>query len=61
MIISLPYGQESIHLEVPDRRFIGFMDPRIKDGVDDIEEAISRAIDHPIDSGPLAEMIRPDK
>lgn len=61
MNVTLPYGPDRIHFEVPDQNFIGMMDPAFVPAVDDLAGAIRSAIDNPIGTGPLEQIVRPGK
>jgi nickel-dependent lactate racemase len=61
MYVILPYGPDHIHFEVPDKNFIGMMDPAFVPAVDDLAGAIRSAIDNPIGTGPLEQIVRPGK
>lgn len=60
MKVSLPYGDDFIEAELPDRArivesrwMVGKLDP-----VPDIEKAIRDALDRPLDMAPLPELVR---
>lgn len=61
MYVMLPYGPDHIYFEVPDKNFIGMMDPAFVPAVDDLAGAIRSAIDNPIGTGPLEQIVRPGK
>lgn len=61
MYVMLPYGPDHIHFEVLDKNFIGMMDPAFVPAVDDLAGAIRSAIDNPIGTGPLEQIVRPGK
>jgi len=48
MKISLPYGDESVSVEVPDRNLAGIIEPQELPAVDDEESAIVDALTHPV-------------
>lgn len=61
MQITLPYGNEKIHFDVPEKNFIGMMDPAYTAPLADLESAIGQAIDRPIGSKSLEDIVVPGK
>ena len=51
MHVTLPYGQESITFQVPERNFAGMMDPEFAPPIEDLRRGIENAIasSHPAD------------
>ena len=58
---TLPYGHEKVSFEIPDKNFIGMMDPQFTPAIDDLKSAIENAIDNPIGTPPLSEIVKPGK
>lgn len=61
MNVTLPYGHTTVGFEVPDKNFIGMMDPAFVPPLQDLGAAIRRAIDAPIGCKPLGEIVQPGK
>ncbi len=61
MKISIPYGKNKVKLELPDRCFIGMIDPPAAEGAKDPSGEILRAIEFPYGEKTLDGMIRPDQ
>ncbi len=61
MKVTLPYGHEKVSFEIPDKNFIGMMDPEFTPALDDLKGAIENAIDNPIGTPPLSEIVKPGK
>ena len=61
MKVTLPYGHEKVSFEIPDKNFIGMMDPEFTPALDNLREAIENAIDNPIGTKPLSEIVKPGK
>lgn len=61
MKINLPYGKQMVSMEVPDRNFIGMIDPPKAYPVEDPAAEILYAIEHPFGGLTLEEIISPDK
>lgn len=61
MKVTLPYGSGHVSLDIPERNFIGMMDPPFTPAVEDLRAAIECAIDHPIGCAPLSEIVQPGK
>jgi nickel-dependent lactate racemase len=58
--VWLPYGKTEVCARVPTRNFLGIIEPREKHGVPDAEAEIRRAINSPIGSRPLGDIVRPN-
>ncbi len=61
MKVTLPYGYKNINFEIPDKNFIGMMDPEFVPAIEDLAGAIENAIDNPIGTKPLSEIVKPGK
>lgn len=61
MNVTIPYGHEQVSFEIPVKNFIGMMDPPFAPPVADLEDAIKYAIDHPIGTEPLSQIVKPGK
>lgn len=61
MNVSIPYGHEKISFEIPDKNFIGMMDPEFVPAIENLAGAIENAIDNPIGTKPLSEIVKPGK
>ena len=61
MKISIPYGKETVQFDIPEKNFIGMMDPPFTPPLPDMERAIAQAIDHPIGCEPLTRIVSPGK
>ncbi|MEN6420291.1 MAG: nickel-dependent lactate racemase [Clostridiaceae bacterium] len=59
MKITLPYGGDTVSFEVPDRRFLRMYDPVEAPAAPDFEVEIRRAIDNPIGTPPLEQIVFP--
>ncbi|UCD96498.1 MAG: nickel-dependent lactate racemase [Candidatus Bathyarchaeota archaeon] len=57
--VWFPYGKTEICARIPTRNFLGTITPKDKPCVADPWEEIIRALKHPIDSKPLAELVHP--
>lgn len=58
MDIQLPYGKTFLSLHIDNENFL-FETPNEKQGLEKINDVISRTLDHPLDIQPLSEMISP--
>ncbi|UCF04603.1 MAG: nickel-dependent lactate racemase [bacterium] len=56
---SLPYERGSVDVMLPDRYSVRVIGTRMPEPVPDAAEALRRAVDHPVQSPPLAAMIPP--
>ena len=61
MKVTLPYGIEKISFEVPEKNFIGMMDPGYVPPLADLEGAICRAVDAPYGGKSLEDIVVPGK
>lgn len=61
MKVTLPYGNEKISFEVPEKNFIGMMDPGYVPPMADLEGAICRAVDAPYGGKCLEDIVVPGK
>jgi nickel-dependent lactate racemase len=61
MKITLPYGKEQISFSVDSSVFAGMYDPQPASGAEDPLAEIEYAMDHPIGTKPLEEMVSPGK
>lgn len=61
MKVTLPYGHEKVSFEIPEKNFIGMMDPDFTPALTDLKAAIEYAIDNPIGTKPLGEIVKPGK
>ncbi len=61
MRLKVPYGKANIEFEIPDRNCIGKMDPEFTEPIEDPRKAILEAIDAPIKSRRLEEIVKPGK
>lgn len=61
MKVTLPYGNESISFDVPEKNFIGMMDPSYIPPLADLERAIYSALDTPYGGNALEEIVIPGK
>jgi nickel-dependent lactate racemase len=59
MKITLPYGGDAVSFEVEDRRFLRLYDPVDAPAAPNFEGEIRRAIDNPIGTPPLEQIIFP--
>ncbi|MEM2522107.1 MAG: nickel-dependent lactate racemase [Candidatus Bathyarchaeia archaeon] len=57
--VWLPYGKTEVCLRVPVRNFFGSIEPREKPGLPDAKAEIKRALNEPISSKRLNEMVEP--
>jgi len=58
--VALPYGGKELYVNIPDRNFMGFFTPEANK-VSELEEEfiITRAINNPIGTPKLSQMVRP--
>ena len=61
MKVTIPYGHDYVSFDVPEKNFIGMMDPEFTPPVEDLKSAIEYAIDNPIGTKPLSEIVKPGK
>lgn len=56
---TLKYGKGTVTFQIPDGQLLCEIRGRNRPGLKDLEAAYRRALDHPIDSPPLRELVRP--
>ena len=61
MKVTMPYGCEKINFDIPEKNFIGMLDPEFTPPLEDLEETSCHAIDHPVGSRKIEEVIIPGK
>ena len=61
MKLDIPYGKEKIAFNIPDKNLIGKMDPLFVEPVDDVRKAILEAVENPIGSKKIEEIVVPGK
>jgi nickel-dependent lactate racemase len=57
--IQLPYGTGNVEVSLPETNLAGIFTPRPIPANDDPEEEIRQALDRPVDTPPLRELVRP--
>jgi len=57
--IWVPYGKTEICARIPTRNYLGNIEPKEKEGVKDPKAEITRALNEPIGTKRLAEMVNP--
>lgn len=55
--VWLPYGKTDVCARVPTRNFLGVVEPKEKPGVSDARAEVLRALEKPVGSKPLAEIV----
>ena len=58
-IITLKYGKGEVRFDVPEKQLLCELDGRNRPPLTDLREAYVRALDHPVDSAPLKEVVKP--
>ncbi len=58
--VWLPYGKTEVCLRVPTRNMLGTIEPHEKPGVPDAKAEVERALNEPISSKKLREIVRPE-
>lgn len=58
--VWLPYGKTEVCVRVPTRNFLGSIQPKEKEGVPDAVLEIKRALNEPIGSKRLDEIVKPE-
>ena len=58
--VWLPYGKTEVCVRVPTRNFLGSIEPKEKEGVPDAVLEIKRALNEPIGSKKLDEIVKPE-
>jgi lactate racemase len=61
MKVSLNYGNDRLTLNVPDNNYIGTLDPREIEGVENPDEEVKKALANPIGSKKLKELAEDHK
>ncbi len=61
MKIKLAYGKHGLDLTLPDDAHVTVVEPKFVPGVPDPGAALRRALEEPIDSPPLRELVNPDQ
>lgn len=61
MDIVLDYGKHGLPVQLPDDANLTVIQPRHIDALPDPVRALAEALEHPIASGPLRELVRPDQ
>jgi nickel-dependent lactate racemase len=57
--ITLNYGKGEVRFEVPAQQLLCELDGRNRPPLTDLRESYVRALDHPVDSTPLKEVVKP--
>ncbi len=57
--INFPYGSDQIHLEIPDRNYLGLLDAKPVQGAANPNKIVSDAISNPIGSQRLSKIAKP--
>jgi nickel-dependent lactate racemase len=58
MVFSLPYGTRTLSLALPDSISVQLVRPLHTDALDDVEDCLNRALNHPHSSVPFDEYLR---
>jgi nickel-dependent lactate racemase len=58
--VWLPYGKTEICARIPTKNFLGAIEPKEKPGVPDPVEEVKRALNQPIGSPKLNEIVKPE-
>lgn len=61
MILSIPYGKTSVSFRIPDKNYAGMFDPPFTAPIENLEEAVEKALDNPIGSPRLESLVVPGK
>jgi nickel-dependent lactate racemase len=56
--VALPYGKETVHVNIPDNNLIGVYSPRDVTPVADVRREVSRALKDPIGGASLRELVK---
>jgi len=59
--VSLPYGKETIEVEIPEKNVLGVYSPKEVPAVEDLNQEITRALESPIGCSPLKELAKDAK
>lgn len=57
--VTIPFDGRPHAFDVPDENLIEVLGPRPSEPVVDLDRAIEKALDHPIDQAPLERLVRP--
>lgn len=60
MHVKLPYGLKKVDVEIPDKNFMGIIEPRNVPGLHDVNSKIKEVLRSPIGTPPLAKIVKPD-
>ncbi|GAB6156151.1 nickel-dependent lactate racemase [Desulfosporosinus burensis] len=60
-LISIPFGKKEIQIDIPPKNLIGVLEPNYIEAIRNPLEEVARAIKHPINSKPLAEIAKGKK
>jgi nickel-dependent lactate racemase len=55
--VSVPYGGKKAWCEIPEKNFAGYFDPEFTEPVKDLRATLNHALDNPIGSRKLEEII----
>src|SRR4030042_6535901 len=58
--VGLPYGKTEICARVPTRSFLGSIEPKEKPGAPDAKTEVERALNEPLGSKKLSEIVKPE-
>src|SRR4030042_264119 len=58
--VGLPYGKTEICARVPTRSFLGAIEPKEKPGAPDAKTEVERALNEPLGSKKLSEIVKPE-
>lgn len=61
MKVTIPYGNTTIAFAIPEKNFIGKMDPEFTEPVSDVQKAVLAAIDNPIGNRSIDDIVVPGK
>ena len=61
MKVSLNYGNDQLSLDVPDNNYMGSLNPREIEGVENPDEEVKEALANPIGSKKLKELAEESK
>lgn len=59
MLVTIPYGNETLNFQVPEANLEGVYSPNQVETVQDMRAEITQAIDHPIGTKSLQELVYP--
>ncbi len=61
MQVTIPYGNEKISFDIPERNFAGMLDAPFTPEIDNLESAIENAIDNPIGAMKIDQIVKKGK